>query len=203
MNSRITLVSHSSTSATNTGRFAADEPLDARGAGWAAEARDRLPPAVRVLSSPALSCRQTAEGLGLPAGIEPALVDWDLGRWRGRTLDDVAATEPEGVQAWLSEPDAASHEGEQLVVLLARVAAWLGSVPADGHTVAITHAAVIRAAVVAVLGAPPAAFWRIDIAPLTATHLRGRPGRWTVRSTATRLVARRYRVRDTEPVDDA
>jgi len=55
---------------------------------------------------------------------------------------------------------------------------------AVGHTVAVTHAAVVRAAVVVTLGAPPAGFWRIDVAPLTATLLRGGPGRWTVRGTA-------------------
>ncbi|HEX3260802.1 MAG TPA: phosphoglycerate mutase family protein [Pseudonocardia sp.] len=55
---------------------------------------------------------------------------------------------------------------------------------AVGHTVAVTHAAVVRAAVVVTLGAPPAGFWRIDVAPLTATVLRGGPGRWTVRGTA-------------------
>jgi broad specificity phosphatase PhoE len=34
-----------------------------------------------------------------------------------------------------------------------------------------------------VLGAPADRFWRIDVAPLTATVLRGAPGRWTLRST--------------------
>jgi len=55
---------------------------------------------------------------------------------------------------------------------------------AVGHTVVVTHAAVVRAAVVVTLGAPPAGFWRIDVAPLTATVLRGGPRRWTVRGTA-------------------
>lgn len=187
MSSRITLVSHSSTSATNAGAFASDEPLDARGVARAASARDRLSRTVRVVSSPASSCRQTAEVLGLDAAVEPALADWDLGRWQGRTLDDVAAAEPGAVAAWLSEPAAAPHGGESQIVLLARIAEWLGSVPDDGHTVAITHAAVVRAAVIAVLQAPPAGFWRIDIAPLSATELRGGPGRWTVRSTGTHL----------------
>ena len=48
---------------------------------------------------------------------------------------------------------------------------------AVGHAVAVTHAAVVRAAVVVTLGAPAAGFWRIDVAPLTATVLRGGPGR--------------------------
>lgn len=187
MSSKITLVSHSSTSATNSAAFAADEPLDARGAGWATDARDRLPRADRILSSPALSCRQTAQALGLSAGIVAELADWDLGRWRGRGLDDIAAAEPDGVAAWLSDPEAAPHEGERLVVLLARVAAWLGRGTGEGHVLAITHPAVIRAAVLIALTAPPAAFWRIDIAPLTATQLRGRPGLWTVRFTGTSL----------------
>jgi broad specificity phosphatase PhoE len=190
MSSRITLVSHSSTSATNTAAFASDEPLDARGAGWAEEARGRLPRALRVLSSPAPACRQTADALGLSASIEPALADWDLGRWRGRTLDEVAAAEPDAVTAWLSEPDSAPHGGESHIVLLARIAAWLAIESADGHTVVVTHPAVVRAAVLAVLQAPPAAFWRIDIAPLTATQLHGRHGHWTVRSTAVQLLPR-------------
>jgi broad specificity phosphatase PhoE len=60
---------------------------------------------------------------------------------------------------------------------------------AVGHAVAVTHAAVVRAAVVVTLGAPAAGFWRIDVAPLTATVLRGGPGRWTVRCTALPLDA--------------
>ncbi|MBW0110755.1 histidine phosphatase family protein [Pseudonocardia sp. KRD-182] len=190
MSSRITLVSHSSTSATNSAAFAADEPLDARGAGWVEQARGRLPRAVRVLTSPAPACRQTADGLGLSAVIEPALADWDPGRWRGRTLDEVAAAEPHAVTAWLSEPDSAPHGGESHVQLLARVTDWLDTVPDDGHTVAVTHSAVVRSAVLAALDAPLSAFWRIDIAPLTATQLRGSPGRWTLRFTAAPLVPR-------------
>lgn len=188
MSSRITLVSHSPTSATNRGAFADGEPLDVRGVRWAGDARARLPQAVRVLSAPAPSCRQSALAMGLDATVEPALADWDLGRWRGRTLDDVAAGDPDAVATWLADPAAVPHGGESRLALLDRIGTWLDSVPDDGHTVAVTHAAVVRAAVLAVLRASPEAFWRIDIAPLTATEFRGRPGRWTVRSTAVRLV---------------
>ncbi len=188
MSSRITLVSHAPTLATNSAAFADDEPLDARGASQAAAARGRLLRAVRVLCSSAPPCRQTAEALALDAVVDPVLAEWNLGRWRGRTLDEVAAVERDAVAAWLSDPAAAPHGGESQVALLARIAAWLDSVPRDGHTVAITHAAVVRAAVLAVLHAAPAGFWRVDIAPLTATEFRGGPGRWTMRSTGTRLV---------------
>jgi broad specificity phosphatase PhoE len=53
--------------------------------------------------------------------------------------------------------------------------------------VAVTHGAVVRAAVLVVLGAPAQGLWRIDVAPLTATVLRGGSGRWTVRSTGVSL----------------
>jgi hypothetical protein len=44
--------------------------------------------------------------------------------------------------------------------------------------------------VLAVLDAPAAAFWRLDVAPLTVTDLRGGPGRWTVRATGAPLAPR-------------
>lgn len=188
MSSTITLVSHSSTSATAAAAFAADEPLDARGAGWAGQARGLLPRASRIVTSPATACRQTAAALGLAAVVEPALSDWDLGRWRDRTLDEVAAEEPDAVTAWLTEPGAAPHGGETHHAFLARAAAWLADVPGEGTTLAVTHPAVVRGVVLAVLGASAAAFWRIDVAPLTVTRFRGGPGRWTVRSTAVPLL---------------
>lgn len=125
--------------------------------------------------------------MGLTAEPDPLLRDWDLGRWRGRTLDEVAATEPEGIGRWLTDPTEAPHGGEPLAHLLERAATWLATASGDGHTVAITHSAVIRGVILAVLAAPAPGFWRIDIAPLTTTVLRGSPGRWTIRSTGQRL----------------
>jgi broad specificity phosphatase PhoE len=142
-----------------------------------------------VVCSPAPAAVQTAAALGLSATSDPGLADWHLGDWRGRTLDEVATEAPAAVAAWLGDPDAAPHGGETLTALLARVAAWLAGRVGEGHTVAVTHAAVVRAAVLATLGAPAAGFWRIDVAPLTATVLRGDPSGWTVRGTALPLDA--------------
>jgi broad specificity phosphatase PhoE len=181
VSARLTLVAQAPTAATNTARFAADEPLDEREAAWAAQGRGRLTRVSRVVCAPATACRQTAAALGLAAADEVRLRDWDLGVWRGCTLEQVAAAEPDAVAAWLGAPGQAPHGGEPLIELLDRVAAWLGTVPGDGHTVAVTPVAVVRAAVLATLCGAPAGFWRIDIAPLTATVLRGGPGRWTLR----------------------
>jgi broad specificity phosphatase PhoE len=106
-----------------------------------------------------------------------------MGRWAGRTLDDLAAEEPAEVAGWLTDPAAAPHGGEPLATLIERTGRWLAGLPA-GHTLAVCAPAVVRAAVVAVLGAPPSAFWRLDVAPMSWTDLRGGPGRWTVRSAA-------------------
>jgi broad specificity phosphatase PhoE len=182
VNARLTLVAHASTAATARALFSRDEGLEPRGAAAAAAAS--APRRItRAVCSPARAAVETAGALGLAATVDPGLADWHLGSWRGRALDEIAAAHPAEVAAWLADPDAVPHGGESLTALLARVAGWLAGV-GEGHTVAITHAAVVRAAVVVTLGAPPAGFWRIDVAPLTATVLRGGPGRWTVRGTA-------------------
>lgn len=228
VSARLTLVAHASTAATAEAGFPADEGLEPRGLAAARAARGGLRRPTRVVRSPATAAAETADALGLAATVDLGLADWDLGAWRGRTLDELAAADPAAVRAWLTEPGAAPHGGESLAALLARVTAWLGSIngqeecPGDrhgdrdadrdggggrsggghsgggrsggghsagGHVVAVTHAAVVRAAVVVTLDAPPAAFWRIDIAPLTATVLRGGAGRWTLRGTALPLGA--------------
>jgi broad specificity phosphatase PhoE len=54
----------------------------------------------------------------------------------------------------------------------------------------VTHAGVVKAAVVHALGAPVMSFWRLDVAPLGITELHAHDGRWTVArlnvATATR-----------------
>jgi broad specificity phosphatase PhoE len=45
--------------------------------------------------------------------------------------------------------------------------------------VAVTHASVIRAAIVGAIESEPRSFWRIDIARLSLTKLSGDHGRWT------------------------
>jgi broad specificity phosphatase PhoE len=185
---RLTLLAHAPTAATAAAAFPADDPLDARGRSRLRDAAGGLPRAARVRCAPDRACRGTADGLGLAAAADEGLREWDLGRWAGRTLDAVAADEPDAVHAWLADPGAAPHGGEPLAAVLARVRAWLAALP-DGHTLGVCGPAVVRAAVVAVLDAPPAAFWRVDAAPLTATDLRGGPRRWTVRATGVPLAA--------------
>ncbi|GAA1303252.1 histidine phosphatase family protein [Pseudonocardia xinjiangensis] len=183
MSGRVTLLTSAPTAATASAAFSADEPLDARGRAWAAAGRGRVPRVDRVRHAPERAARQTCEILGLTGDVDRSLRGWDVGRWAGRRLDDLAADRPDDVSAWLTDPTATPHGGEALTVLLARVRQWLAALPA-GHTLVVCDPAFVRGAVVSVLDAPPSAFWRVDVAPMTLTDLRGGPDRWTVRTTA-------------------
>ena len=125
MPTRLTLICHGATASTRSGAFPADEPLEERALMRAHALRPAIRRADRAWSSPAQRARQTAAALGLDAVDEPALRDVDHGRWAGRRLETVQAEEPEGVVAWLSDPDAAPHGGETLSALLGRAGAWL------------------------------------------------------------------------------
>ena len=193
---RLLLVRHAATAATRSAAFPADEALDERGLADAATLARALPAAPGdVLTSPALRCRQTAEAAGLEAlRSHAALAECDFGTWAGRTLEEVDAADAAAATAWMTDPDAAPHGGESLTCFAARVAGWLDlQATRDGAAVAVTHGGVVKAAVVHALGAPLAAFWRIDVAPLAITELHAHGGRWTVTrvnaTTATKIGA--------------
>ena len=188
MTPRLMLLCHASTDAVRRAAFPDDEPLDERGASQAATAAAGLGAFGRSWTSPALRARQTAAALRLSASVEPAPRDCDFGRWTGLRLVDLQAHEPDAVASWLADPAAAPHGGESVLDVMHRVAAWLDERCQDiGHGIAVTHPAVIRAAVVHVIGAPPQAFWRIDVEPLSCTDLRRNGDRWTLRATGCRL----------------
>jgi len=190
---RLVLVTHASTSATQDARFPADESLDARGAGLAADASGALRRMDQVFRGPEARCAETAAALGLPASASAsasaALADLDLGAWRGRTLADLESERPAELLSWLTDPDSAPHGGESLGALTERVSAWLDALPpGPSRIAAVTHPAVVRAAVLRVIGAPLTCFWRLDTGPLTQTWLSHHGGRWQLRETGHPLV---------------
>ncbi|WP_367325338.1 histidine phosphatase family protein [Streptomyces sp. HUAS ZL42] len=182
MTSRVMLISPAISEALREARFDDGCPLDATGLRLARAAAGSVGAAERAWSSPTVRCRETAEALGLDAVEAPELAALDVGRWRGATLAEVGAREPEALAAWLADPASAPHGGESVRALCERVAAWLDeAASAAGRIVAVTEPEVVRAAVLRGLGAPEASFWRADVPPLTAVELSGRSGRWNVR----------------------
>jgi broad specificity phosphatase PhoE len=175
------LVRHAPTAATRASAFPLDEPLDAGGREHAAKLAKKLPQRAEIVTSPALRCRETAVAAGLEARDETAIAACDFGVWAGRSLADLSSDDPGAVRAWMLDPGASPHGGESLAVFYARIARWLDAqADGDGRLLAITHAEVIKAAVVHALGAPLLAFWRIDAAPLAITELHAHDGRWTI-----------------------
>jgi broad specificity phosphatase PhoE len=176
---RLTLVSHAMTDAMAAGRFPTDEPLNAVGHRQADAAVD-LDVVEQAYCGPEKRTRQTAELLGLQAVIEPRLADLDCGRWRGDVLSGVTPAE---LVLWLTDPTKAPHGGETVVELISRVRGWLDSLTSRrARLVAVTHPAVIRAAILVALDAPPKSFWRVDIAPVSRTVMHFRGHNWTLRS---------------------
>ncbi|TGN79178.1 histidine phosphatase family protein [Streptomyces bauhiniae] len=179
MTSRLVLISPAIGPALREARFydgssSIDDATAARAAGAA------FPEAARVVLSSGARCRATAEALGLRGTVATDLAPLNTGRWRGRTLAEVAATEGEALTHWLTDPDYPAPDGESVQDLCARVGHWLESTP-EGRTIAVVEPEVVRAAVVHALGLPTGTFWRLDVPPLTATELSGRARRWNLR----------------------
>lgn len=181
---RLTLVCSLATSALRDATFPGDEPIDLQSEIDASTWTSRLGRINRAGTSPALRAKQTAAALGLSATVDAALRDCAYGRWTGRRLVDVQVEEPDAVTAWMTDPAATPHGGESVLDVLSRVAHWLDDCAGEtGHSVAVTHPAVIRAAIIHAIRATTQSFWRIDVPPLSVTDLRHHEGRWTLRST--------------------
>lgn len=186
MQVRLTFVAAARSSPLLAERFEDDRPLDQ--AGWDEVQRaagELLPLASAELRycSPTPRSRATGDALGYAPLVQPALRDCDMGRWRGLTLGEAMARDPQSVDAWLADPRSTPHGGESLLTFITRVGRWLDTRPADdgGHLVAVAEPSVIRAAVVYALKAPPSTYWSIDVRPLSTTTVMGRAGRWHLR----------------------
>jgi broad specificity phosphatase PhoE len=179
----ITFISHAPTAAVRRAAFPLDEPIEEReleklrSIGW-------IPPRVRqVYAGPEQRTKQTAKALGFDPILSAELKDLDCSSWQGKSLEEVQSTDPDGVGQWLTDTDAAPHGGESIANLLARIERWLAGQQGSGHTLAVTHPAVIRSAVVLTLQAPAQSFWRIDIPPVSITDLRWNGGFWNLRKS--------------------
>ncbi|KAB1150652.1 histidine phosphatase family protein [Streptomyces luteolifulvus] len=183
---RVTFVAAARSSSLLAERFEDARPLDQ--AGWdeaLRAAHDLVPLAASELRycSPTPRSRATGDALGYAPLVQLALRDCAMGRWRGLTLGEAMAREPQAVDAWLADPRSTPHGGESLLAFISRVGGWLDTRPVeDGCTVvAVAEPSVIRAALVYALKAPPSTFWNIDVRPLSATTVSGRGGRWHLR----------------------
>lgn len=185
MSVRVTLIAAARSSDLFDERFDDDRPLDQ--VGWhqmqlVAHALVPLAAADLRYCSPTLRSRATGDALGFAPLAQPALRDCDMGRWRGFTLGEVLAREPAAVDAWIADPRSAPHGGEPLLTFISRIGGWLDTRPAEdiAAIVAVAEPAVVRAALVYALKAPPRTYWYVDVRPLSTITLTGSPGRWNL-----------------------
>lgn len=120
----------------------------------------------RVVTSPALRCRQTAEALGLAGEADPRLWEQDFGAWEGLdALPDLGPLAPEAL---------AGHRppgGESFADLCARSLPALAGLATGGRVAVVAHAGTVRAGLAMAFGAPAPAL-AFEVAPLSATILR-------------------------------
>lgn len=181
MTARITFIAHAPTEALRRAAFPLDEPLWEREKMKHASLGSTNLKAVQAWSGPEQRAIQTSAVLGLSAGVADGLRDCDYGRWRGQTIEEIQSRDPEGMLQWLTRPDTAPHGGESIESLIGRAGRWIAHQRDVRHTLAVTHPAVIRAAIVFGLNLPPKIFWRFDIAPLSFTEMYFSRNTWTLR----------------------
>src|SRR5450830_1596218 len=178
---QLLMISHAATKEMRSGRFPADDLLDERAVAATQAWRQYalLPAQAEVFISAAACTHATAQLLGLNAQIAPALTEIDHGRWRGESLADVAASEPEALAEWMRDPTTATHGGESFGAALTRVGVWMDSLEHGKSVVAVTHTSILRAAIIHALDITPTAFARIEIGPLCLIQLSHSTRGWS------------------------
>ena len=136
---------------------ALDVPAETKATQQAAQAlAAQLPPGLQISSSPLQRCEQLSQTL---CGLRPDLTfkcdarlrEMDFGSWEGRRWDAIARSE---FDAWTA--DFAGHtvggHGETVDAVMTRVGHAFDALPADTDAVWITHAGIIRAALLLARG---------------------------------------------------
>lgn len=172
----IVIVRHGRTAHNASGRLLGrlDPPLDPTGERQAATLAEAVGPVDRVVSSPLLRTRQTAEAFGLPVEVDERWIELDYGALDGTPLGEVPA---DLWQRWRRDADFAPPGGESLAELGVRVRGALddlatASGPGSGTTVIVTHVSPVKAAVTWALGADDLTTWRLWVAPASITRLQ-------------------------------
>jgi probable phosphoglycerate mutase len=93
-----------------------------------------------VLASPLSRARETAQLVALDSQIEPALMEWDYGRYEGLTTAEIRITEP-GWSVWTHPIDG----GESIEDVAARVDGLLERLLGfEGPIALVAHAHLLR-----------------------------------------------------------
>jgi len=168
-------ITEASAAARNLGQRT-DPPLSAAGLALAgqlgrtlaAELAELPHDRLRLLSSPALRCRQTAESVARALGVAAAdvelhagLLELDYGAWDGLTADECRARDPERRAAWEADPyetrcpdgESGADVARRSFAVLEPLEAWLAG-ERGACAVVIAHNHVNRIRLCALFGWP-------------------------------------------------
>jgi broad specificity phosphatase PhoE len=159
------LVRHGRTDANAQGLLLGrlDPPLSDEGRAQAAALAARIPRDARVIASPLLRTRQTAEAFGLPFDIDERWIELDYGELDGLALRDVPA---DLWREWRADPAFAPPGGESLAALGVRVRAACTELVdeiREHDVVVVSHVSPIKAAIAWALGAGDDLSWRLFV----------------------------------------
>jgi broad specificity phosphatase PhoE len=161
----LVLVRHGRTEANAARRLQGllDLPLDDVGLAQAAGVAQWLGTPDRVISSPLLRARQTAEAFGMPYEIDDRWVELDYGSLDGVPLADVGA---DVWASWRADSHYRVGGGESLDDMLKRVVSAAEELLADAEEqmiVVTSHVSPIKAAVTWALGVDVGVGWRCHL----------------------------------------
>ncbi|MDM7458641.1 MAG: histidine phosphatase family protein [Paracoccus sp. (in: a-proteobacteria)] len=161
-----------------------DVPADLSDRAAVLRLADALNNCARVVTSPALRCRQTAESLwpGRPFLVDEALWEQDFGVEDGAPL---ASLPDLGVLDRGSLARRQPQGGESFLQMSARAGSALRRLAHAGPVAVIAHAGTVRAGLALALGDAAAAL-AFEIAPLSVTHLRRFGQDWSIASVNSR-----------------
>ena len=193
---RLALVRHAEAAAEARGRCygTLDVGLSDEGRAQSltlAEAFRRVP-VTEVVSSPAARARETAAAVAAPHRLEVEILEplreLDFGELEGRAYDEIAVSDPELYEQWMSAPTTVRFPGgEAYADLEARAnKAVARLVERQGLVVAVTHGGVVRAVLRRILELPPERIFRLAIDPASVTTVEWVDGEPIVRAVNSR-----------------
>ena len=153
-----------------------DPPIDEIGREQAARLTSLVPHVDRLIVSPSLRARQTAEVFGVEPELDERWLEMDFGCYDGVAIADVPADVWAG---WINDVDFAPEGGEPLRAVAARVWAACADLVDDARTrevVVVSHATPVKVAMAWALGADVSITWRshVDQASVTRVLMRDR-----------------------------
>jgi probable phosphoglycerate mutase len=176
----IVFVRHGQTAVNQAGQLQGrfDAPLTPAGEAQVQRVASALAqgtPPQRIVTSPLVRARSTAEAIaaqcGLHVEVDERLVELDYGEWDQLGLADVPA---DAWRAWRASPSFAPPGGESLEMVTARVVEFCVARLdewRDDLVVAVSHVSPIKAAVCWALGTDETATWRMHLELASITRV--------------------------------